>query len=56
MTRRTLQPGHQIPAGGTIQWHGVTVEKIGHDHEVPVCSQLIGDELGIDKSVTDYIC
>jgi hypothetical protein len=31
------------------------VEEVGHDNEIAIGSELVGEELGIDVFVADYV-
>lgn len=56
MARRTIEPGHQIPTrGAIIRWHGITVEEVRHYDEVAIGGELVGDELGVDEAVAEYV-
>ena len=48
-----LQPVHDVEALGAVQGDGVAVEEVGHDDEVAVGGELVGDELGVDEAVAD---
>lgn len=50
-----IQPLHNVKAVRAVQRDGVVVEKIGHHDEVPVGSELVGDELSIVEFVADDI-
>ena len=49
------QPFLQIKALGTVQWDGVTREYIRYVCRIPVCGELVRDELGINESVPNDI-
>lgn len=51
----TLQPLWEIKVGATVQLHWIAMEKIGHEHEEAVGSELVGDELGIVELVADDV-
>jgi hypothetical protein len=56
MARWTIEPGHQIPTRGPIiERHGVAVEEVWHDDEVAIGGELVGDELGVDEAVAEYV-
>lgn len=50
-----LNPLLDVEVARTIQGERVTVENIGHDHEIAISCELIGDQLGIVEVVADHI-
>ena len=34
---------------------GVAIEEIGHDDEVSICGELVGNELGVDETMANGI-
>lgn len=55
MTWRALEPAHEIKVRGAIQRDWIAVEQVGHDDEVAIGRQLVGDELGVREAVADDI-
>lgn len=55
MAGRALQPGHQVEGGWAVQRHWIAMEEVGHDDEVAIGSQLVGNQLGIDEAVSDHV-
>jgi len=49
------QPLHDLKVTGTIEWDGILVEEVGHHHEVAVCCELVGDQLGVVEAVADNV-
>jgi hypothetical protein len=50
-----LQPGHDVEVLGAVELDGVALEEIGHDDEVAVGGELVGDELGVDELMADHV-
>ena len=50
-----LQPGHDVKVLGAVKLDGVALEEIGHDDEVAVGGELVGDELGVDELMADHV-
>lgn len=51
----SVEPFHQVETFGPIQGYGISVVDVGHDDKVSVRCELVGDELGVDESVTNHI-
>jgi hypothetical protein len=50
-----LTPFRKIKVRWPIQWDGVAMEQIGHDDEVAIGGELVGDQLGIYKFVANDV-
>ena len=50
-----LQPSHDVEILGAVELDGVALEEIGHDDEVAVGGELVGDELGVDELMADHV-
>ena len=50
-----LQPSHDVEVLGAVELDGVALEEIGHDDEVAVGGELVGDELGVDELMADHV-
>lgn len=50
-----LHPLHNVKIRGAIQRDRVAMEKIRHHDEVAIRSELVSNELSVDKSVTDHV-
>ena len=50
-----LQPGHDVEVRRAVELHGVALEEVGHDDEVAVGGELVGDELGVDELMADHV-
>lgn len=50
-----LEPVHDLEALGSIQRDRVALEQVGHDDEVAMLGELVGQKLGVDELVADYV-
>ena len=51
LVRRVLgAPGVHVEAAGAVQRDGVPMEEVGHDGEVAVGGELVGDELRVEEA------
>lgn len=50
-----LEPVHDLEALGPIQRDGVSLEQVGHDDEVAMLGELVGQKLGVDELVADHV-
>lgn len=46
VSRGAVQPLHNVEALGAIEQNRVSVKQVWHDHEVAVCSKLVGNARG----------
>ena len=51
----SVQPFLNVEVTWAIEWDGVSVEEIGHDDEVAIGGELIGDKLGVVEFVADDV-
>lgn len=34
---------YDVEVGGTVEWNGVAFEEVGHDDEVPIGCEVVGE-------------
>lgn len=51
----SLKPLHDVEIVITVQGNRILIEQIRHQHEVAIGSELVGDQLSVDKTVTNDI-
>lgn len=51
-----FHPIHDVEPLWSVEGYRVIAEHVWHDDEVALCSELVGDELGVDELVADYVC
>ena len=51
----SFHPFHDVEITRFVQRDGILVEQVGHDHEVSVGGELVGDELDIVEAVADDV-
>lgn len=49
------EPFHNIEVVGAVERDWIAFEEVGHNDEVAICGELIGNELGVDKFMADDI-
>lgn len=51
-----LKPLHDVEIATTVQRDGILVEQIRTQYKVAIGSELVGDQLRVDKTMADDIC
>ena len=50
-----LHPFLDVEVAGAVERDGVAVEQVGHEDEIAIRGELVGDELGVVEAVTDHV-
>lgn len=50
-----LHPFLDVEVARSVERDGIVVEQIGHEDEVAIGGELVGDQLGIVESVADHV-
>lgn len=54
--KMTSEPGFKVKPSRPVQRDWIAMKQIGHDHEIPVCSKLVSNQLRIDEAMSNDIC
>ena len=52
---RAFHPGLDVEVARAVKGDGIAGEEVGHQDEVAVGGELVGDELRVDEGVADYV-
>ena len=42
----TLEPGLDVEVPWAVEGDGIAVEEVGHHHEIAICGELVGLDIG----------